>query len=210
MKSARILVALMFGVGMTLIQFVAVGALNEANVALKGTAVSQKTTTPLIVTPPPETRKAPPRTPDTLRTRTSKPTASINRVRTSALAPLNTQYSKLGLGSSLPDIGGVGLGGFDVPEVPTEPDRPARARRTIDPQYPISARRDGIEGYVTVRLSIGPSGRVKDVIVVDSEPIGVFEQSAREAARRFEFVPARVDGEAVTTTVEKTIVFRLQ
>ena len=64
--------------------------------------------------------------------------------------------------------------------------------------------------YVIVRLNVDADGRVKDLIVVDSEPIGVFEKSARNAARRFEFLPARRGGKLVSTTVEKKIVFRLQ
>ena len=76
--------------------------------------------------------------------------------------------------------------------------------------YPINAQRDGIEGYVILRLNIDANGRVTNVLVVDSEPIGVFERSAREAARRFEFIPARVNGSAASATIEKRIVFRLQ
>ena len=110
----------------------------------------------------------------------------------------------------LPGLGGLGVGTVDVPEVVTEPDRPARVRRTPEPVYPMAAQRDGIEGYVIVRLSIDTNGRVSEVLVVDSEPIGVFERSAREAARRFDFHPAQVDGAPAPATLEKKIVFRIK
>ena len=74
----------------------------------------------------------------------------------------------------------------------------------------MSAQRDGVEGYVIVRLNIDEPGRVQDVLVVDSEPLGTFERSARDAARRFEFLPARVDGRLVPSTIEKRIVFSLK
>ena len=61
-----------------------------------------------------------------------------------------------------------------------------------------------------MRLDIDATGRVTHVLVVDSEPMGVFERSAREAARGFEFAPARTGGSATATTIEKKIVFSLQ
>ena len=164
----------------------------------------------VVVTEIPKAERVRPKEPDTLRTQSRKPAATSKRARTSVLPPLIARQTGLGLGSSLPEIGDVGLSGVEVSEVPAEPDQPARARRTVQPRYPGSAQRDGIEGFVTVRLNVDSNGRVIDVIVVDSEPIGTFEQSAREAVRRLEFVPARTGGKAVPTTVEKTIVFRLQ
>ena len=210
MKATRFLCALLCGAGVTLIQFVAVGALNRSSSQVRTPLDAQQLKPPMIVTEPPVTRKVPPRKPEAVRTRTARPSPSAKTVRRSALPPPNLKLSHLALGSSLPDISEVGLGQLDVPQVTTEPDRPARAKRTAQPRYPSSAQRDGVEGYVTVRLDIDADGRVKNVIVVDSEPLGVFEQSAREAARRFEFVPARVSGKAVKTTVEKTIVFELR
>ena len=102
------------------------------------------------------------------------------------------------------------MGNVDLSEVPSEADRPARVQRTVEPTYPISAQRQGIEGYVILRLNIDSNGKVKTVFVVDSEPMGVFERSARDAARRFEFTPARLRGASVPTTIEKKIVFSLQ
>ena len=136
--------------------------------------------------------------------------ASSARAEASALPALRLSQTKLGLGSLLPNLGGVGVGNVDLSEVPSEADRPARVQRTVEPTYPISAQRQGIEGYVLLRLNIDANGKVKTVFVVDSEPMGVFERSARDAARRFEFTPARLRGASVPTTIEKKIVFSLQ
>ena len=132
------------------------------------------------------------------------------RAKTSALNTVRSTYSGIGLGTALPTIGDVGLGQMDMPESSTEPDRPARVHRAITPVYPLSAQRNQIEGYVLVRLSIDVQGRVRDVIVVDAEPMGVFEKSARDAARRFTFVPARINGVFTPASVEKKMVFRLK
>jgi periplasmic protein TonB len=211
MRRGKLLIALLVGTGATLLQLVAVGALNDSSVAAVEETLSQDVFQPIVVTqPPPTSRSAPPRTQDTMRASTPKPAASAAQLRESALPALKGSSAKLGLLTVLPGLGDVGLGNVEVPDAPSEPDRPARARRTAQPVYPVSAQRDGIEGYVIVRLSIDSNGRVSNVLVVDSEPIGVFERSAREAARQFEFVPARVDGLAASATIEKKIVFSLQ
>ena len=136
--------------------------------------------------------------------------ASSARTQASALPALRFAQTTLGLGSVLPTLAGLGVGNVDLSEVPTEADRPARVIRAVEPLYPPSAQRQGIEGYVILRLNIDATGKVGKVLIVDSEPMGVFERSARDAARRFEFTPARLRGASVPTTIEKKIVFSLQ
>ena len=210
MSRARYLLAFAFGVVMTIVQFVAVGALNNATATHQDAVFTPAKSRPIIVSEPPETPTPPPSPRSVLRTLNPKAATAARQVRTSALPTLSTSTTQLSLGSVLPDLGDVGLGSIDVSVVPSEPDRPARAQQTVAPKYPSRAQRDGIEGYVIVRLSIDAQGKVKDVLVVDSEPIGVFERSARDAARRFKFEPARVGGVFVSAVIEKKIVFALQ
>ena len=99
--------------------------------------------------------------------------------------------------------------GDAVPQA-MEPDTTAVPRRRPPPTYPASARRRGIEGYVVVRMRVDPSGRVTDVVVIDAQPPGVFDESARLAAQSYLFSPARSGGQAVATTLEQRIVFRLR
>lgn len=89
-------------------------------------------------------------------------------------------------------------------------DRPARPVSRPAPRYPSAARRNRTEGFVRVRLRVDPDGRVEDVVVVESEPPGVFDRVALEAARRYRFEPATRNGQAVESTLEQRIVFRLQ
>ncbi len=211
MRGLKLLVAVCLGAGVTFLQFAAVAALNDARMAKLDEVTSDPAPSPIVLSQPPKPVDTPPEVPpQARRTSAASPSVVAAPARASVLPALGTSNVQLGLGTVLPSLGSVELGHMNVPEVPVEPDRPARARRTVDPLYPVSAQRDGIEGYVIVRLSIDMTGRVKDVLVVDSEPIGVFERSARDAARRFEFEPARVGGTPAATTLEKRIVFSLK
>jgi TonB family protein len=70
-------------------------------------------------------------------------------------------------------------------------------RRYITPPYPESARNAGISGFAIVAFTVTSQGSVTDVRVVESEPAGVFDQVAREAAQRLIFEPRIVDDEPV-------------
>ncbi len=211
MSFGRLMVALLFGAGVTFLQLVALTSLNAASTPHEVEATSSTKRSMLMVAETPPTPMAMPPAPTPLRTPTPQPqAAAVADIRASALPALSTMPARNDLMAVLPGLGGLGLGSVDVPEVVSEPDRPARARRTPEPIYPMAAQRDGVEGYVIVRLSIDIHGGVSDVLVVDSEPIGVFERSAREAARRFAFHPAQVNGAPATATLEKKIVFRIK
>ena len=64
------------------------------------------------------------------------------------------------------------------------------------PRYPISAARDGIEGWVQLEFTIDSSGTVKDVKVTDSQPKRVFDSEAKRALRKWKYKPQMVDGRA--------------
>lgn len=69
--------------------------------------------------------------------------------------------------------------------------------RYITPDYPPTARADGIEGYVVVHFDVTETGGIENIRVIDSEPVGVFESTAREAAARLRFEPRIVNDEPV-------------
>jgi protein TonB len=78
------------------------------------------------------------------------------------------------------------------------------------PRYPAEARRKGIEGEVRVSLLVGEDGRVREVRILEASPSGIFDESAREAARSWLFEPARRGGEPVLSRVEAPIRFELE
>ncbi|WP_412972496.1 energy transducer TonB [Glaciecola sp. MF2-115] len=73
----------------------------------------------------------------------------------------------------------------------------ARPIVRIDPQYPESAARDGIEGWVELSFSIDESGSVRDVVVTDSEPKRTFDRAAKRALQRWKYQAKREDGKSV-------------
>jgi protein TonB len=107
------------------------------------------------------------------------------------------------------------MGALPGAELPAEAadsatQTPARPRSRPKPRYPRLAQRQGLEGFVTLRLRIDAAGRVTDAVVVKAEPPDVFDDAALQTARRYRFSPARRGGEAVESTLQQTIRFELQ
>lgn len=72
-------------------------------------------------------------------------------------------------------------------------DRDAVPLVTVAQDYPPIARERGIEGWVIVQFTVTTIGSVKDLIVVDAEPKGVFEKSALKTASQWKF-KAKIEG----------------
>ncbi|MDH7943155.1 energy transducer TonB [Pseudohongiella sp. SYSU M77423] len=86
------------------------------------------------------------------------------------------------------DIGAAGLSATDGEMLPLV---------NIQPQYPTRAAQRGIEGWCQVSFTVTETGGVRDVVVVDAEPRGMFDSASIRAAERFRFQPRVVNGEAV-------------
>ena len=86
------------------------------------------------------------------------------------------------------DIGAAGLSATDGEMLPLV---------NIQPQYPPRAAQRGIEGWCQVSFTVTETGGVRDVVVVDAEPRGMFDSASIRAAERFRFQPRVVNGEAV-------------
>jgi protein TonB len=76
----------------------------------------------------------------------------------------------------------------------------------IAPDYPPRAAQRGIEGWVIVQFTITPTGTVKDALVVEAEPTGLFEQSALKAIARWRYNPRVEGGVAVERVGVRTII----
>jgi periplasmic protein TonB len=80
----------------------------------------------------------------------------------------------------------------------------------VKPRYPESARRQGIEGTVLLKMHITEHGRVEDVQVERSAGHLDLDQAAIEAVKHWHFEPARRAGEAVAVWVIIPVAFELQ
>lgn len=75
------------------------------------------------------------------------------------------------------------------------------------PEYPEIARRIGLEGNVTVKALINRDGNVKNVILLKSSD-DIFSQAALEAAKKWVFTPALMNGKPVPVWVAIPFRFR--
>lgn len=67
----------------------------------------------------------------------------------------------------------------------------------VQPVYPRRALQRGIEGYVIVEFVVTKNGSVRDPVVVEAEPQGIFDSAAMKAALKFKYKPRVVDGEPI-------------
>jgi protein TonB len=99
-------------------------------------------------------------------------------------------------------------------EPPAPPPAPVRkAARLLsgdlEPPYPSSERIAGTEGSVTVRLAIGPDGKVVRAEKVRATSDAFFQATQRHALRNWRFKPATLDGRPVESSTVMTVHFKL-
>lgn len=85
-------------------------------------------------------------------------------------------------------VGGLGLVVSDSDYLPLV---------KIEPPYPLVAVERGIEGYCIVEYTVTAAGSIKDVVVIDAEPKGIFDKVSIEAALKFKYKPRVIDGELI-------------
>jgi protein TonB len=96
-------------------------------------------------------------------------------------------------------------GAYNLNELDTKP----RVTRRFPPKYPYEAAQQGIEGKVLIKFVLTKEGTVKEPLVVESNPEGVFDEAALEAVKQYKFNPGTIDGKAVDCIIRMPIVFEL-
>ena len=76
------------------------------------------------------------------------------------------------------------------------------------PSYTKEARRNGVQGFVTLKVLLSARGKIARVRVVKGLPAGLTENAIR-AACKIEFRPAMKNGQAVSQWLTAEYVFRL-
>jgi protein TonB len=84
-----------------------------------------------------------------------------------------------------------------------------RALGQFQPDYPGAMIRQGLEGTVTVRVTINAEGRVTDIARVSATDESFWLATQRHALRKWRFRPATRDGVPVATTKILTVRFTL-
>jgi protein TonB len=72
--------------------------------------------------------------------------------------------------------------------------REAKLIRRVNPDYPSAAKKEGVQGFVDLRIKVSPAGVVEDATVVGSNPPEVFDKAALAAVRKWKYDPRFVDG----------------
>jgi len=80
----------------------------------------------------------------------------------------------------------------------------------VAPIYPRRALSRGIEGYVIVEFIVTKNGSVRSPMIIESKPKGIFDQAAKEAAKKFKYKPRVIDGVATEVAgVQNKITFKM-
>ena len=112
----------------------------------------------------------------------------------------------------LPKIKGHGIDGLKVPSlVGSSGIGGGTPRVRINPNYPRPAAIEGIEGYVTLTFDISPMGTTENIRIIEANPRGYFEKSARKALRKWKYSPKLVENKPVGVQGETvTLQYRLE
>ncbi|AKS43305.1 M56 family metallopeptidase [Wenzhouxiangella marina] len=83
-------------------------------------------------------------------------------------------------------------------------------RQRVEPDFPRSARRRGVNGLVELEFLVDSRGRVQDIDVIDERPLGWdFGEAAQEAIAQWRFEPYRRGEAAVERRVRVEVEFDL-
>ena len=85
----------------------------------------------------------------------------------------------------------------------------AKLITSIEPRYPSSAKRKGIELEVMVEFSIDKNGLVKDIQFESKSKVSYFRNAIRNAMEKWRFLPAEENGTAVESKMSKIFSFSL-
>ncbi|WP_282115303.1 energy transducer TonB [Pseudoalteromonas arctica] len=101
--------------------------------------------------------------------------------------------------------------GGDINNTINRPTGDATPIVRINPKYPATAARDGIEGWVQLSFSISPTGEVIDPVVINAEPKRTFDREAIRAIKRWKYRPKVIEGVAQLQTGQTVqLDFKLQ
>jgi protein TonB len=81
-------------------------------------------------------------------------------------------------------------------------DKPPKIVRQMPIKFPAQAKKEGITGKVVIRCLIGTDGKAGKMEIVESEPAGIFDESALSTLKYWQFRPGVKSGEMVATWVK--------
>jgi periplasmic protein TonB len=91
-----------------------------------------------------------------------------------------------------------------------EPVFTAEYLHNTPPAYPDSARRNGVEGKVTLKVNVGKDGDALEVNIEHSSGEELLDDAALDAVKQWHFAPARCGDETLESNVLVPIEFKLE
>jgi len=85
----------------------------------------------------------------------------------------------------------------------------ARLLDSVEPKYPTTAKRKGIELEIMVEFNIDRNGLVKNIQFESKSKVSYFRNSIRNAMKKWRFLPAKENGRAVESKMSKIFSFSL-
>ena len=92
---------------------------------------------------------------------------------------------------------------------PSSTREKALVLRRVSPEYPLRARRNGIEGTVTLAVEVRADGHAGEISVRKTSGSGMLDDAAVRAVRQWEFAPYREGGRAIARTYGIDVTFAL-
>jgi len=78
---------------------------------------------------------------------------------------------------------------------------PVRQSKPFIPQYPAEAQHKGVQGEAYVEFVVAPDGHPRMPRILYAIPSGYFEATVRESVMRSVYLPARINGQPISTSV---------
>ena len=103
----------------------------------------------------------------------------------------------------------VKLANAAMPEVMEAPESSLTRIKPITLDYPISAQKKSVEGWVDLAYVVTREGKVSQVKLLDSSPAGIFDAAAMKAVSRVLYKPTLVSGKPSAVSTKLRIAFRL-
>lgn len=142
--------------------------------------------------PPPELPNKPEAPPETMAVSMDTQSPTANQV---SIGPMNVENTTQVASS-------IGLSSTDGEYLPIV---------KVAPMYPARAQSRGQEGWVLVQFTVTEAGAVRDPLVIEAEPPGVFDDAAKKAVLKFKYKPRVENGKPIAVpNVQHLITFKIE
>ncbi len=93
--------------------------------------------------------------------------------------------------------------------ISSDPVFDAQYLNNPSPIYPISARNNNIQGKVYLSVLVGVEGRAMEVKIANSSGYAILDNAALSTVSKWQFIPAKKNGELTLATVIVPIEFKI-